>query len=708
MMISVPCARQWLLFAAVFFAVSSANADTLTYPDLVHRLTDLEHLAVLPPPGEKTALASSYDRKSQYDPATDKYINWDANDDGHGFIREEGDTQVLADIHGAGCIWRLWTAMSDEGHLKIYLDGATTPTIDLPFNDFYNNRQDPFKWPHLNGAAADATPDSQGVPGLTMYIPIPFAKSCRITGDKPKAGVRGWGEYFQATYTLFAPGTVVPTFHLPISAEDKAALDEADAKLARAGQDIFGPYPNPNTQTTPVTVPAGQTTTAANLTGEGAITTLKVKLDLPKDAEAQRALLRQLTIRISWDGEAKPSVWAPLGDFFGTVGGSCSFSSLPVGLADDGTFYSNWYMPFASGAKIEFGNDSAAPVQLALSVTRASLDRPIGDFGRLHVKWHRDAFNPTRPDRKPDWTMVTTQGRGRFVGVLLHIWNPNGGWWGEGDDKFFIDGEKFPSSFGTGSEDYIGYGWGSPNRFIRPFYGQPLNEGNLGHVAVYRWHIADQAPFQTSFEGDIEKYFSNQPGGSPYDEMSLYAATGFWYLAPGGTDPYEPIPVDQRVGYWTRPTPKYIEPGVIEGESMQTVTHPAFAHWPVIQMMTPWQVGMWSNDRIMMWETWQNGPTGEHMELKLPVGKAGKYHLLARLAKSERGGLYQLSLDDQKLGGTIDLYAPVWTPDPVDLGTFDLTAGDHVLKIAALGKEPIIPSNGIQFGLDYVKLVPVP
>src|ERR1700677_4539668 len=97
-------ARTWLLLAGAFFAAVRVDADTLTYPDLVHRLTDLEHLAVLPPPGEKTALASSYDRKSQYDPATDKYINWDANDDGHGFIREEGDTQVLADIHGAGCI----------------------------------------------------------------------------------------------------------------------------------------------------------------------------------------------------------------------------------------------------------------------------------------------------------------------------------------------------------------------------------------------------------------------------------------------------------------------------------------------------------------------------------------------------------------------------------------------------------------------------
>ena len=70
------------------------------------------------------------------------------------------------------------------------------------------------------------------------------------------------------------------------------------------------------------------------------------------------------------------------------------------------------------------------------------------------------------PERRAiDWTMLHTQGRGRFVGVELHVWNPKGGWWGEGDEKFYIDGEKFPSTFGTGSEDYFGYAWCNPTPF---------------------------------------------------------------------------------------------------------------------------------------------------------------------------------------------------------------------------------------------------
>ena len=114
-----------------------------------------------------------------------------------------------------------------------------------------------------------------------------------------------------------------------------------------------------------------------------------------------------------------------------------------------------------------------------------------------------------RADRAPDWTILTTRGRGRFVGTHLHVWNPRGGWWGEGDEKFFVDGERFPSIFGTGSEDYFGYAWSSDARFSRPYHGQLLNEKNRGNVDDNRWHIPDSVPFQTGFDGYIEKYFSN-------------------------------------------------------------------------------------------------------------------------------------------------------------------------------------------------------
>ena len=703
--------RAWIFPGVLLLALSSARAETLTYPQLVQRLTDMEHLATLPPAGEKTALASSYDRKSQYDAAADKYINWDANDDGHGIIREEGDTVVLADIQGAGCIWRLWSAAANRGHLKIYLDGSTAPAVDLPFDQYFDTKSGPFHFPNLVYIRSSTDePGARFVPGSDNFVPIPFAKSCKIVGDKAKPGQpdSGWGQYFQATYTLFAPGTTVPTFQLPLSSVDEAALSDADAKEAKAGTDAFGPYKGEKTETANVNAAPGQNTSAMEMNGAEAITALKVKLDLPKDVEAQRTLLRQLTIRITWDGEDKPAVWSPLGDFFATVGGAAPFSSLPTGLLEDGTFYSYWYMPFGKSAKIEVGNDSGSAVPLTVSISHAPLDKPFSDFARFHAKWHRNAFNPTREDRKPDWTMLTTQGRGRFVGVLLHVWNPQGGWWGEGDDKFFVDGEKFPSSFGTGSEDYFGYAWSSGSRFFRPLHGQPLAEGNLGHEVDYRWHLSDQVPFQTSLDADIEKYFSDKPRSSAWDVYDLYACTAFWYLAPGGTDPYEPQPVEQRVGYWTRPVPKYTEPGAVEGEDLKPVTPPAYDHVPSPNNLGAQAPGVWSNDRALFWTT-DHGPGNEHMELSLPVEAAGKYKIVVRLVKGDSYGVVQLTLDGTKLGAPVDCYDPKFQPsDPIELGTVDLTAGKHVLGVTIPDKNAAIQGRGLSFGIDYIKLVPAP
>ena len=99
---------------------------------------------------------------------------------------------------------------------------------------------------------------------------------------------------------------------------------------------------------------------------------------------------------------------------------------------------------------------------VSFEVTSAPLSQPIGTLGRFHAKWHRDAFLPRESERAIDWPFLKTEGAGRFVGLMLHVWNPRGAWWGEGDEKFFVDGEKFPSTIGTGSEDYFGYAWCCP------------------------------------------------------------------------------------------------------------------------------------------------------------------------------------------------------------------------------------------------------
>ena len=439
--------------------------------------------------------------------------------------------------------------------------------------------------------------------------------------------------------------------------------------------------------------PAGKTTVVTRLKGQEAITGIRVKLDLPP-SPADRDVLRELALQIKWDGETTPSVWVPLGDFFGTAPGVNRYSSLPLGMGEDGWWYCNWYMPFEQEARVELVNDGNAPRSVNFEVVHAPLSQPIAQLGRFHAKWHRDAFLPREPERAIDWPFLKAEGTGRFVGVMLHIWNPRGGWWGEGDEKFFVDGEKFPSTFGTGSEDYFGYAWSSAELFYHAYHNQTHNDGNCrGHISVNRWQISDNVPFQKSFEGCIEKYYPNQ-------KPTLYASTTYWYEAPGGNDPYRPAPLSERVGYWT-PVESFKIKGAIEGEKLKILSKTGGN--PQEQDLTGFG-DKWSND-AHLW--WIEAKPGDKLDLALPVKQAGKYRLGMQLTKAPDYGIVQLSLDGQKLGAPIDLYHESVVPTGLlAMGEYDLTAGEHKLTVEIVGANDKAIKN-YMFGLDYVKLDPL-
>jgi len=137
--------------------------------------------------------------------------------------------------------------------------------------------------------------------------------------------------------------------------------------------------------------------------------------------------------------------------------------------------------------------------------------------------------------------MLFATGRGRMCGIALNVWSTAGGWWGESDEKFFVDGERFPSNFGTGTEDYFSYAWGDRSLFSAAYHNQtllPSLGGYKGQASVNRLQVVDAVPFQKSFEGTLEWYMKEaQP-----------AFVAYWYLAPDGEDPFVPQPLDQRIG----------------------------------------------------------------------------------------------------------------------------------------------------------------
>jgi hypothetical protein len=402
----------------------------------------------------------------------------------------------------------------------IYLDGASTPAVDLPFKGYFDLKNAPFVYKSLvNYTSA----------GANCYVPIPFQKSCKIIAD------REWGNYYHFTYTTFPKDTVVPTFTRDLSPQDRLALSVADYKLSKAlGADAPGVKAKDRVDTTARVAP-GKRTVVARLTGPQAITCLRVKIDA---AQYSAEDLRKVLLKIYFDGEKEPSVWSPIAEFFGSAPGINEYKSFPMGMTADG-LYSYWYMPFAANAVIEVVNDGAKEFTAPFSVSYDKLNMPIEELGRFHAKWHRDAFLPKEPERAAiDWTMLKAEGRGRFCGVALEVWNPKGGWWGEGDEKFFVDGEKFPSHFGTGSEDYYGYAWCSPELFQGPFSSQVRCDGpgNMGHTTVSRVRSLDRIPFSRDFRFDIEVWNGNAKA------IEDYAATSYWYAAPGATCNRTPQP----------------------------------------------------------------------------------------------------------------------------------------------------------------------
>ncbi|RYD59203.1 MAG: hypothetical protein EOP83_20665, partial [Verrucomicrobiaceae bacterium] len=183
--------------ALVLLSMSPASraADELSYQDVLSRLTDMQRLASPVIPGERSGASTSHDRDSAYDTANGTYRNWSANDDGWGFIRKEGNDQVLVDLEGPGVLWRVWSAKPEQGHIRIFLDGSTTPIVDKSFRSFFDDLEKDY-------------------PGLAMtlsrgrneFVPIPFAKSCKVVMSE------GWGAYFHATHTLFPKDTKIETF----------------------------------------------------------------------------------------------------------------------------------------------------------------------------------------------------------------------------------------------------------------------------------------------------------------------------------------------------------------------------------------------------------------------------------------------------------------------------------------------------------------
>ena len=729
--------RMMALVALLSIVNIAAAGEKLSYVDLVERMHDMKRLSTTPVPGEKGGCFSSWDRGARYDEASGKYVNWFANGDGRGFMDRNFK---MMELDGPGVIWRIWSARPKKGKLKFYLDGSEMPTVAMPFIDMFKTQpySDYPELAHVKSA------------GHNLFIPIPFNKSIKIVGEKD------WGQYYQITYTKFPKETTIPSFNGKFSDADLAALKKANDIWGKRGPEQF--IGDAEGETTTVTVKPGKEVEIAKYKEDGAI--VSITMDRPEmEREASIEILRELAISITWDKDSEPSVWAPLGDFFGTGAGENLHRTLAVGMTKE-KYYSNWYMPYER-AKISVRNDGKEPRELTFTIHTEKCKK-ADKLLRFHSKWHRDDFSgfdkeQLEGERWPDWPVVKIDGvQGRFCGFMAHMWNPNhlwnkeckekfekpypdhpdfklGGskhlfyknevtrhyWWGEGDEKFFVDGEKMPSTFGTGTEDYFGYAWGTPDAFDSALQTQPRNgasdeigkrvnragPGNMGHITMARWQIPDDVPFQNSFEATVEKY---HPNSWPLHNAYLAA----WYQTPGKADYYKPVmPVEKRSDYFIPATLKgassqgaasqgaasKIE-GRYEGENkheVQLIGKPKDRVW--VQKMSGWGQG-WSGNNQLIWMC-----SGKDQEMTLSFNAIAKGRLSMAFTKAPDYGTFEVYLDGNKIGPEVDLYdAKVVPSGIINLGGKGAKKGKHELKIKCIGKNSA--SKGYLFGLDYIQL----
>lgn len=654
---------------------------TLTYPDVVRKLTDLAALANPVQPGEASAESTSYDQQSTYNEITGKYQNWDANDDhGDNLRRQPDGGLVLADITGAGALVRFWSAEPRSGHIKIFIDGNTTPAVDMPFADFFGGSS-PFNLSNISYDAAR---------GKNCYLPIPYNTSCKVVayGD--------WGRYFHVGYITFPEGTTVEPFSLPLSAEGQKALLDAEKAFVNLGTKQTG-------KEQAATIPAGGSLELFAASGAGAVTKITVKLDGLSGLGDDWNALAELALSAYWDGETEPSVWTTLGGFFGSTCGLNAYSSLPVGVYEDGTLYAFWYMPYSDGAKIVLQNDGKTDRKITYSVESQTLSKTDADrLLRFHAKWNRLA-DPVKNDRFPDSSMLSVTGSGRFVGVSMHIYKEYGvgdptshpdWWWGEGDEKFFVDGEKFPSWFGTGSEDYFGYAWGSWFPFDYPYHAQPFTSGGMwgiGNRLNNRFHIIDNIPFAESFQAFIEKYHRNG--------YSNQVVTAYFYLEKGQTDGYSAVSLEARTEYYELPYP---EPALFyEGEAMKIIECTGMEKAET-QEMSPFGRD-WSGGSQLIFKAQRDN----YVKLYINVPETAVYDLSAVFTKAGDFGIAYHYLDGEPLGKGVDLYnnGVIRSPETKLGEGLSLTQGLHVLEVRIPEKNG--RSSGYFYGLDYFRLTKV-
>lgn len=277
-----------------------------------------------------------------------------------------------------------------------------------------------------------------------------------------------------------------------------------------------------------VSIEPGQTFTLGQIDGPGVIQSMWF---------TGRPVSRYAILRVYWDGQTQPSVECPLGDFF-TMGWGpyAQVSSLPVAVNPNRGLNCFWPMPFRQSARLTLENRAPEPMACYYQINYA-LSEVADDAAYFHAQFRR--VNPL-PYKSTYTVLDGVSGAGHYVGTYLAVGVTNNNWWGEGEIKFYLDGDsEFPTICGTGTEDYFGgaYDWDVDGHYVTyttPFLGmhQVLRPDGLylsqQRFGMYRWHIPDPIHFGSDLRVELQAL--GWRSGRRYLPLQCdIASVAYWY-----------------------------------------------------------------------------------------------------------------------------------------------------------------------------------
>ncbi|HEX9975231.1 MAG TPA: glycoside hydrolase family 172 protein [bacterium] len=445
-----------------------------------------------------------------------------------------------------------------------------------------------------------------------------------------------------------------------------------------------------------LSIEPGKTVTLAEINGPAIIHHIWVTIS------AEPFYGKKIVFRMYWDDEEQPSVEAPIGDFFGVGHGlNRDYASLPFVCTSEGRARNCfWQMPFKKSARIEVTNEGSKTVGAFYYYIDYREVKNLPEETRYFHAQYRQEFPPTpvlfeknQPqknlDGKHNYLLLDAEGAGHYVGVSYSILNRTMGWWGEGDDFIWIDGERFQSFNGTGSEDYFCDAWGM-RQSQSLFYGCPLQEPGYDpgdKATVYRFHISDPIPFQKSIRVSIEHGHAN-------NRSDYLSSVVYWYQ----TEPHKQfarIPaVQERLPFAVE-----VDRNALKFSQFEIANKPETVVATIDSLLFYDQAGL----KLSAWGLSFAAP-GERAEIAIPIEATEKYRVKLLAAQGINHGKFKIGFEGSQqisLDGFSDATDRL---SEIDLGNQILSQGVQKFVIQCEGKNP--DSRGMRIQLVTLNLEP--